>query len=188
MRHTSGTGSTNHQPSLPALADLAYSLASSHRNRGVVFCSCVWSAMLHASECWSLKARDRQRLLRSERAMLRWICHTKATEHVSYASLCQRLYIPPLDVALRERRLRWFGHVKRSDAWISKAYNMVVDGPSSVGRPHKSWATTVQDDLKAWQLQETNTRDRVKWRTGVRTAAQRQTRASHGKLSYLDIK
>ena len=84
-------------------------------------------------------------------------------EHVSYASLCQRLHIPPLDMALRERRLRWFGHVKRSDAWISKAYNMVVDGSSSVGRPHKSWATTVKEDMRAWQLKEIDTSDRVKW-------------------------
>ena len=152
-------------------------------NRGVVFRSCVRNTMLHGSECWPLKIEDRARLTRNERAMLRWMCHVRPGDRISNSELCAKLHIPPLEVALRERRLRWFGHVRRSSDWINKAYNLRVDGAPGHGRPRKTWAATIREDLKAWKLKEEQTTDRMKWRTGLRTAAKRQTCARHGQLS-----
>ena len=164
---------------LPLLTNKSISLT----NRGVVYRSCVRNAMLHASECWPLKVSDKQRLQRNERAMLRWICHTKPTERISNTSLCESLNIPTLDNALRERRLRWFGHVKRDNGAIHRAYTRQVDGARGVGRPRKTWEATVRDDLKMWRLKEEDTFDRKKWRTDLKAASRRQTRASHGNLS-----
>ncbi len=49
----------------------------SYRTRGHVYLVCVRSAMLHASETWPLSEADLQRLRRSDRAMIRWICNVK---------------------------------------------------------------------------------------------------------------
>ena len=161
---------------LPLLTNKGLSLS----HRGVVFRSCVRNAMLHASECWPLKVVDRQRLVRNERAMLRWMCHIKASEHISCSKLCARLQIPPLEVALRERRLRWFGHVQRSNGWIRKICDLNVAGAATKGRPRKTWPSTIKEDMKAWNLDTSTTTDRTKWRIGIRAAAKRQTCASHG--------
>ena len=88
--------------------------------------------MLHASECYAPL-----------------VCHVKATELVSNNSLCARLQIPPLNVALHEKRLRSFVHVKRSSTWINKAHIPKVDGTAGKGRPRKTWTATIKEDLKA---------------------------------------
>ena len=49
----------------------------SYKTRGHVFSSCIWNAMLHASETWLetwlLTSPDLQRLRRNERGMIRQI-------------------------------------------------------------------------------------------------------------------
>ena len=75
------------------------------------YCSCVRGAMLYACGCWPLKQTDLDRLLRNKRAMLRWMCAVKHTDVINTQDLRLRLGIDDLDVALRQKRLRWFGHV-----------------------------------------------------------------------------
>ena len=64
---------------LPLLSSSTISLA----RRGMLFNSWVRGALLHASECWTLRREDIQRLLRNERAMLRWMCKVKAEDDIS---------------------------------------------------------------------------------------------------------
>ena len=72
--------------------------------------------MLHASETWPLTMPDLQRLRRNDRAMIRQICNVKP-EDVTVATvrsneLLAGLETDDLDVILREKRLRRFGHVE----------------------------------------------------------------------------
>ena len=46
-------------------------------SRGHVYSSCVWSAMLHASETWPLTKPNLQHLQRNDRAMIRQICNVR---------------------------------------------------------------------------------------------------------------
>ena len=70
--------------------------------------------MLYACECWPLKQMDLDWLLRNERAMLPWICAVKPTDVINTQDLRLRLSTDNLDVALRQKHLRWFGHVQRA--------------------------------------------------------------------------
>ena len=49
------------------------------------------------------------------------------------------LQLEDLDLILRERRLRWFGHVARSSGAIRTAYDMQIDGKRGAGRPKQTW-------------------------------------------------
>ena len=49
----------------------------SFKTYGRVYSSCVWSAMLHASETWPVTKPCLQRLQRNDRAMIRQICNVK---------------------------------------------------------------------------------------------------------------
>ena len=42
--------------------------------------------------------------------------------------LLAKLQLEDLNLILRERRLRWFGHVERSSGVIRTAYDMQIDG------------------------------------------------------------
>ena len=99
----------------------------SYKTRGHVYSSCVWSAMLNASETWPLTKTNLQRLQRNDRAMIRQICSIKPEDvaRVRSSELLAKLQLEDLDLILRERRLRWFGHVERSSGAIRTAYDTV---------------------------------------------------------------
>ena len=111
----------------------------SYKTRGHVYSSCVRSAMLHASETWPLTKANLQRLQRNERAMIRQICSIKPEDvaRVRSSELLAKLQLEVLDLILRERRLRWFGHVARSSGAIRTAYDMQIGGKGGQGGPSK---------------------------------------------------
>ena len=108
-----------------------------------MYSSCVRSAMLHASETWPLTKTNLQRLQRNDRAMIRQICSIKPEDvaRVRSSQLLAKLQLEDLDLILRERRLRWFGHVARSSGAIRTAYDMQIDGKRGAGRPKQTWKT-----------------------------------------------
>ena len=76
--------------------------------------------MLRASETWPLTKTNLQRLQRNGRAMIRRICSIKPEDvaRVGSGELLSRLQLEGLSLVLRERGIRWFGHVARSSGAI----------------------------------------------------------------------
>ena len=97
----------------------------SYKTRGRVYSTCVRSAMLHASETWPLTKPNLQRLQRNDRAMIRQICNVKPEDAATVRSneLLAKLGLEDLNLILREKRLRWFGHVERSSSAITHVSN-----------------------------------------------------------------
>ena len=83
--------------------------------------------LLHASECWPLR-REVQRLLRNERAVLRWMPITKLEDNVSLSTKYGRLNRAPLESKLKLNCLRCYGHMERGDKWINKCTHLEIDG------------------------------------------------------------
>ena len=144
----------------------------SYKTRGHVYSSCVRSAMLHASETWPLTKTNLQRLQRNDRAMIRQICSIKPEDvaRVRSSELLAKLQLEDLDLILRERRLRWFGHVARSSDAIRTAYDMQIDGKRGAGRPKQTWKKLTEKDCREWKLTTVDLQERSTWRSGVRSA------------------
>ena len=124
--------------------DLLPVLSSCHlsfKTCGRVYSSCVRSAMLHASETWPLTKPNLQRLQQNDRAMIRQICNVRPQDIVTTRSsdLLVRLGIEDLDLILKERRLRWYGHVERSNGAVKATFDIQVDGKRGPGRPKMTW-------------------------------------------------
>ena len=81
-----------------------------------------------------------------------------------------RLGIEDLGLILKERRLRWYGHVERSSGAIKTAFDIQVDGKRGPGRPKITWKQLTERDCREWKLSAINPRDRHTWRSGVRSA------------------
>ena len=132
-------------------------LSSSHlsfKTRGHVYSYCAQSAMLHASETWPLTKPNLQRLQRNDRAMTRQICNVRPQDIVTTRSneLLVRLGIEDLDLILKERRLRWYGHVERSNGAIKTAFDIQVDAKHGPGRPKMTWKQLTERDCREWKL------------------------------------
>ena len=115
------------------------------------------------------------RLCRNDRAMIRWICGVKLSNDPSMDDLHAKLGICDLTVLVRERRLRWFGHVMRSNGEINRVRSRAVPGRKSPGWPKKTWDECVKQDLKVCGLSEADIQDTVSWRSSVKNSQQEPT-------------
>ena len=133
--------------------DLLPVLSSRHlsfKTRGHVYSSCVWSAMLHASETWPLTKPNLQCLQRNDRAMIKQICNVRPQDIVTTRSneLLGRLGIEDLDLILKERRLHWYGHVQHSNGAVKTAFDIQVDGKRGPVRPKMTWKQLIERDCR----------------------------------------
>ena len=115
--------------------------------RGRLFCSNVRSSMLHGTETWPMTSDALHRLCRNVRAMIRWICGVKPSDDPSMDDLHAKLGICDLALLVRERRLRWFGHVMRSNGEINRVRSRPVPGRKGPGRPKKTWYECVKHNI-----------------------------------------
>ena len=155
--------------------DLLPVLSSRHfsfKTRGYVYSSCVQSAMLHASEIGPLTKPNLQRLQRNDRAMISHICNVRPQDIVTTRSneLLVWLGIENLDLILKERKLRWYGHVECSNGAVKTAFDIQVDGKCGPGRLKMTWKQLIERDCRVWKLSAINPYDRHTWRSGVRSA------------------
>ena len=123
--------------------------------------------MLHASETWPLTKTNLQG---NDRAMIRQICSIKPEDVATVRSsdLLAKLELEDLNLIFRERRLRWFKHVERSNGAVRTACDIQIDGRRGTGRPKLTWQKLLEKDCREWTKvdpQESST-----WRSDVRSA------------------
>ena len=150
--------------------DLLPVLSSRHLSfKTLVYSSCVWSVMLHASETWPLTKPNLQRLQRNDRAMIRQICNVRPQDIVTTRSneLLVLLGIEDLDLILKERRLPWYEDVERSKGEVKTASDIQADGNRGPGRPKMTWKQLTERDCREWKLSAINPHERHTWRSGV---------------------
>ena len=137
--------------------------------RGRLFNSVVRSSLLHATETWQMSSDTLKRLQRNDRAMIRWICGVKPSDEISMDDLHGKLGLCDIAVAIRERRLRWYGHVERHDEKeIHSVRSMTVPGRNGRGRPKKTWDKCISDDLEVVKLKRSDALDRDRWSESLR--------------------
>ncbi|EYC26019.1 hypothetical protein Y032_0011g1515 [Ancylostoma ceylanicum] len=80
--------------------------------------------------------------------------------------------VAPITAKMREARLRWYGHVLRSDASLvaKSAMNTTVEGRTLRGRPKIRWLDRIKDDMLLLNLSMDDVFDRGKWRNRTRNA------------------
>ena len=70
--------------------------------KGKVCRTCVQSVLVYGSETWAMKADDEQRLDRTERVMIRWMCVVILSDWKESAELLSRLDIRVFQMLLDE--------------------------------------------------------------------------------------
>src|SRR6478609_1613655 len=99
---------------------------ASLRMKGRLYSACVRSKMVHGSETWPMKVEDKQKLERTEKAMVRWMSGVTIKDIISTAELRERLGICSVTNFVRRGRLGWFGHVERKsdDDWVKSCRSL----------------------------------------------------------------
>jgi hypothetical protein len=116
-----------------------------------------------------MKVEDRQRLVRTERMMARWMRGVTLKNKIRSEDLLRSLGVVSVSDVVRRGRLRWFGHVERKsdDDWVKGCQNLEIEGRAARGRGKKTWFQCVKDDMKDLKLKVEDAKDRQLWRRKI---------------------
>jgi hypothetical protein len=136
------------------------------RRKGVVYKACVRSVLTYGSETWAMTADVLRRLRSTERRMLRMICGVSLKDRIESEKVMHRTGVDDLEEHLRTKRLRWFGHVWRSEenAAIKRVLEFEVEGKRGRGRPKKRWLDGIEEDMKKRGVRREDALVRDTWR------------------------
>ena len=121
----------------------------------------IVSVLLYGSEAWATTLADRRRLdvfdMRCQRRLLRVFWQ----QHVSNQSIRERTKQPTASSLLRQRRLRWFGHLHRMPSSLPVRrvfdFNPNIHGWKRLrGRLKTRWADSIKHDLHSAGLDTIN--------------------------------
>ena len=134
--------------------------------RGSVYESCVRSVMLYGAETWALTRKLEDILKSCDRRMLRYMAGVRWQDRISSEEVAKRCGLKEIQEKIRQRRLQWYGHVRREEEGgvLRLVEEMEVPGQRKVGRPKKTWKEAVQQNLKVLGVDEKIALDRRSWR------------------------
>ena len=123
-------------------------------------------------------------LQRNDKAMIRQICKVKQQNIVTTRSseLLARLGIEDLDLILKERRLRWYGHVECSNGAVKTAFDLQIERKHGPGRPKMT-----ERDCREWKFLAVRPHDRHTRRSGVRSAMPAASQLPGRGLTDVDV-
>ena len=140
-----------------------------------VYKACVISTLLYGSESWTMRAHQEKRLNVFHMRCLRRILGITWQDKVTNKVVLEKAGIPSLYTLLKQRRMRWLGHVTRmKDGRIPKdlLYGELATGKRPTGRPQLRFKDVCKRDLQAlgintdsWEVTAT---DRDAWRHTVK--------------------
>ena len=136
-----------------------------------IYKTVIKPTMTYGAECWTMKKKDEMLMNKTEMRMLRWIQGVSLREHKRNEEIREAATVQPIETHLMQKRLRWYGHVRRRDeSHISRiVLDMEVEGVRPRGRPklRMRYMDTIKRDIKKNGLTDVNILDRKDWRLAV---------------------
>ena len=96
---------------------------------------------------------------------MRWMCGKRLSDRVTIERLRELTNMPPIINTIKTQKLKYYGHIKRSNLPVRNIIEGVIPGRRSRGRPSRRW----MDDVMEWTQKSVNelnglVRDRKIWR------------------------
>ena len=144
-----------------------------------VYTAAITSALLSGAETWTLYQRHFVRLRRVQQGHLRAILRVPYTDRITIDQILDRAVVPDIEMIVRQKQLRWAGHVARmSDDRITKQlmFGALTTGIRTVGCPLLRWKDSLKDTLKKSTIYTTQWQDtatvRSTWRRSIHDGMQ----------------
>ena len=144
--------------------------------------SAVFPSLLYGLEHCAMGIRDRRCLDGYYLRLAKRIMHMRFDYHLSYREAEERLGVCRPSIQLAKERLRWVGHVLRSeDLVLREVLHFVPDGGArGRGRPRRRYYDTIKQDIldrsitigsrdqtQFWNELSVTAADRNVWRSTV---------------------
>ena len=115
-----------------------------------IFTALIASIFLYNSELWTLNKKDSTKIDTFQRKFLRQIIRRRKIKNTHLYRICNTI---PWTIQIKERRLKWFGHLQRlpKEAPARIAFEEVTTKPVKKVRGGQSltWLKTIERDLNS---------------------------------------
>ena len=140
-----------------------------------IYATILKPILTYGSECWSLTAKTSSKIQAAEMKVLRTIRGVTRMDRLRNDQIRSDLSVKPLLKEIEERKLRWYGHVKRMDSerLPRKYLEWKPQGKRPVGRPRKRWLDGISEALERREIELEDVEqhriyeDRINWRNIV---------------------
>lgn len=127
----------------------------SARVKGKVNKTVVRPALLYGAETWALKNGQEKKLGVTEMRMLKGDVWSDEGDRIRNDRIRGTVKVVEASMKAQERRLQWFGHVKRREEdYVGMRVMEDVQGRRRRGRPKLRWKDRMREDLREGQLGE----------------------------------
>ena len=117
----------------------------SMKHKTLTYETYVRLAVLYATETMTWKKELLQRMEVFQNHILRWMTRCRLIDRVPLTELRRRTNTKPMSSHIIARKLKWFGHVKRSKLPVKVTLEGMVAGKRKRGRPRRRWRDDVRD-------------------------------------------
>ena len=122
----------------------------------------IISILLYACETWTLTIELQRRIKAVEMRCYRRLLHISYKDHITNEIVCKKIQtaiVPYEDLltTVKKRKLRWYGHVTRSNGLCKKVLQGTVPGKRKRGRQKKRW----EDIIREWTGLDFNSSQRT---------------------------
>ena len=139
-----------------------------------IYQACILSTLLYGSETWTIYSYQEKKLNSFHLRCLRRLFEISWMDKVSIEEVLQRASLPTVSALIKQRRLRWLGHVRRmDDGRIPKdlLYGETTETTRPVGRLKLRFKDVCKLDLNAMGIPadswEAMAENRVVWRSTI---------------------
>ncbi|XP_045448721.1 uncharacterized protein LOC123657186 [Melitaea cinxia] len=161
-----------------------------NRTKMIVFQACVLSTLLYGAETWTSYAKQERQINTFYMRCLRNILGISWKDRATNERVLQIARMPSLTAMLKQRRLRWLGHVHRMDPSRLPRQIMlgaVANARRDVGRPLLRFKDCAKRDMVAFNINHNSweklAENRDQWRKSVKDGQQHHDEAWFGLLS-----
>ena len=137
-----------------------------------IYKTLIRHTMTYGVECWTMIKKGEMLMNKTEMRMLRWIQCVSLREHKRNEEIRAAATVQPIATQLMQKRLRWYGHVRRRDEshTTRTVLEMEVECVRPRGRPKLRYMDTIRRDIKKNGLTDVNILNRKDWRLAVSRA------------------
>ena len=118
--------------------------------------TCILPIFLYGSDCWAISKTDARNIDALDQWCLRMLLGIKWYRFVRNDDVQRLTNQPELTSIIQSRRLTLFGHIMCMDDNADANRILLASPPADwrkqLGRPHITWLSTVQKDLKQHHL------------------------------------
>ena len=138
--------------------------------KGKVYSLVVRPAMVYGLETVAVTNKQVQEMEVAELKMLRFAMGVTRKDKIRNEYIRSTVKVERLRLKMREKGLRWYGHVMRRDQEYvgRKMMEMELPGKRKRGRPKRRFLDVVKEDIEEVDAKETDIEDRKMWRMMIR--------------------